>query len=163
MTVLTIAGVAALAFGIQGWTQRGTGLVTPLVTGSPSATAASPSATAPSPAAPGSASPSAAAGPPMSSEPFASFAYQVWPGPASATAKLALSGWTLTITRESGGIAVKASLDGRAMPSVSHFYPGGATVYALDSNLGDDTGGDTDYNNTDDGLVVTNAQGQVLG
>jgi hypothetical protein len=49
------------------------------------------------------------------------------------------------------------------MPSVSHFYPGGAKVYALDSNLGDDTGGDTDYNNTDDGLVVTNAQGQVLG
>ena len=162
MTVLTIAGVAALAFGIQGWTQRGTGLVTPLATGSPSA-AASPSATAPSPAAPGSASPPAAAGPPMSSEPFASFAYQVWPGPASATAKLALSGWTLTITRESGGIAVKASLDGRAMPSVSHFYPGGAKVYALDSNLGDDTGGDTDYNSTDDGLVVTNAQGQVLG
>ena len=162
MTVLTIAGVAALAFGIQGWTQRGTGLVTPLATGSPSA-AASPLATAASPAAPGSASPSAAAGPPMSSEPFASFAYQVWPGPVSATARLALSGWTLTITGESGGIAVKASLDGRAMPSVSHFYPGGAKVYALDSNLGDDAGGGTDYNDTDDGLVVTNAQGQVLG
>ena len=99
----------------------------------------------------------------MSSEPFASFAYQVWPGPVSATARLALSGWTLTITRQSGGIAVKAALDGRAMTSVSHSYPGGAKVYALDSNLGDDTGGDTDYNNTDDGLVVTNAQGQVLG
>ena len=162
MAVLTIAGVAGLAFGILGWTQRGTGLVTPLATGSPSATAASPSATAPSPAAPGSASPPAA-GPPLSSEPFASFAYQVWPGPVSATARLALSGWTLTITRQSGGIAVRAALDGQAMPSVSHFYPGGAKEYALDSNLGDDTGGDTDYNNTDDGLVVTNAQGQVLG
>ena len=162
MTVLTIAGVAGLAFGIVGWTQRGTGLVTPLVTGSPSATAASPSATAPSPAAPGSASPPAA-GPPLSSEPFASFAYQVWPGPVSATARLALSGWTLTITRQSGGIAVKAALNGRAMPAVSHFYPGGAKVYALDSNLGDDAGGGTDYNDTDDGLVVTNAQGQVLG
>jgi hypothetical protein len=163
MTVLIIAGVAGLAFGITGWTQRGTGLVTPLVTGSPSASAPAAAAQPPSPAAPGSAPPSAAAGPPLSGEPFASFAYQVWPGPVSATAKLALSGWTLTVTRRSGGIAVQAALNGRAMPSVSHFYPGGAKVYALDSNLGDDAGGDTDYNETDDGLVVTNAQGQVLG
>jgi hypothetical protein len=157
LTVLSIAGVAGLAFAILGWTQRGTGLVAPLVTGSPSAAASQPA----SPAAPGSASPPAA-GPQLSSEPYASFAYQAWPV-ASATGKIALSGWTLTITRENGGIAVKAALDGRAMSSVSHFYLGGARVYALDSNLGDDTGGDTDYNNTDDGLVVTNAQGQVLG
>ena len=49
------------------------------------------------------------------------------------------------------------------MASVSHFYPGGAKVYILDSDLGDDAGPNTDYNDTDDGLIVTNALGQVLG
>jgi hypothetical protein len=161
LTVLSIAGIAGLFFGVLGWTQRGTGLVTPQVTApSASATTASPPATS-SPSATGPAS--AAAGPQLSSMPYASYAYQVWPGPVSATAKLALSGWNLTITREPGGITVKATLDGQPMPSVSHFYPGGAKVYALDSNLGDDGSGDTDYDDTDDGLAVTNAQGQVLG
>ncbi len=36
LTVLSIAGIAGVFLGILGWTQRGTGLVTPLITGSPS-------------------------------------------------------------------------------------------------------------------------------
>jgi hypothetical protein len=162
LTVLSVAGVAGLAFGILGWTQRGTGLVTPLVSASPSP-AASPSASAPvSPSVSGSASPSAAAGPALSSEPFASYAYQVWPGPLSADARLAMAGFGLKVTRQANGITVTAVQDGEKMTSASHFYPGGAKVYVLDSNLGDE-GGSVDYNVTDDGLVVTNAQGQVLG
>jgi hypothetical protein len=86
----------------------------------------------------------------------------VWPGPLSADGKLALTGFTLTVTRVTGGIKVKAIQDGTAMTSASHFYPGGAKVYVLDSNLGDDGGGNVDYDQTDDGLIVTNAQGQVL-
>jgi hypothetical protein len=89
--------------------------------------------------------------------PYASFAYEVWPGPVSADGKLALSRWTLTVTRQSGGITVKAAHDGRPMSSVSHFYPGGAKVYILDSDLSDNAAGITD-----EGLEVTNAQGQVL-
>jgi hypothetical protein len=85
----------------------------------------------------------------------------VWPGPLSADGKLALAGFSLTVTRESGGIAVKAIQDGTPMTSVSHFYAGGVKVYVLDSNLGDE-GGSVDYDESDDGLVVTNAQGQVL-
>jgi hypothetical protein len=53
MTVLSIAGIAGVFLGILGWTQRGTGLVAPLVSPSASPSAAS------SPSAP--ASPSAAA------------------------------------------------------------------------------------------------------
>jgi hypothetical protein len=156
LTVLSIAGIAGVFLGILGWTQRGTGLVTPLVTGSPSA-AASPSA-GPSAAA----SPSAAAGPQLSSEPYAAYAYQVWPGSLTADGRLAMAGFTLTVTRQPGGITVKAVQDGQNMTGASHFYPGGAKVYVLDSSLGDE-GGSVDYNVTDDGLIVTNAQGQVLG
>ena len=81
----------------------------------------------------------------------------------SATGKIALSGWALTVTRKAGGITVQAVQNGTLMASVSHYYPGGAKVYLLDSDLGDDAGPNTDYNDTDDGLIVTNAQGQVLG
>jgi hypothetical protein len=166
LTVLSIAGIAGVFLGILGWTQRGTGLVTPLVTGSPSAAAspsAGPSAAASPSAGPSAAaSPSAAAGPQLSSEPFAAYAYQVWPGPLTADARLAMAGFTLTVTRQPGGITVKAVQDGQNMTGASHSYPGGAKVYVIDSSLGDE-GGSVDYNVTDDGLIVTNAQGQVLG
>ncbi len=161
MTVLTIAGVAGLAFGILGWTQRGTGLVTPLVSASPSSAATSPSASQPATPSP-SASASAAAGPELSSLPYASYAYQVWPGPLSAEGRLAMAGFALTVTRQANGITVNAVQNGTKMTGASHFYPGGAKVYVLDSSLGDE-GGSVDYNVTDDGLIVTNAQGQVLG
>jgi hypothetical protein len=159
LTVLSIAGIAGLLFGVHGWSQRDTGLVAPLVTSPPASPA--PAANSPSPAATssatgsGSASPSAA-GPQLSAMPYASFSYLVWPGPVSATAKTALHGWTITVTRQPGGITVKAVLSGQLMTSLSHFYPGGAKVYVLDSELGDDVG-------TDEGMAVTNAQGQVLG
>jgi hypothetical protein len=168
LTVLSIAGIAGLLFGVHGWSQRDTGLVAPLVT-SPPASPAPAAANAPASAAVGSPSPAAtssatgsgsaspsAAGPQLSAMPYASFAYLVWPGPVSATAKTALHGWTITVTRQPGGITVKAVLSGQLMTSLSHFYPGGAKVYVLDSELGDDVG-------TDEGMAVTNAQGQVLG
>ena len=150
LTVLSIAGIAGLLFGVTGWKQRGIYTVTaplPAATSSPSATA---TATVPASAA-------AAAGPLLSSMPYASFAYLVWPGPVSADGKLAMSRWKLTVTRQAGGITVQAAEDGQSMASVSHFYPGGAKVYILDSNLGADAPG-----NTNEGLEVTNTQGQVL-
>jgi hypothetical protein len=103
------------------------------------------------------ASAAAAAGPLLSSMPYASFAYLVWPGPVSADGKLAMSRWKLTVTRQAGGITVQAAEDGQSMASVSRFYPGGAKVYILDSDLGADVAG-----NTNEGLEVTNTQGQVL-
>lgn len=155
LTVLSIAGIAGAFFGVLGWTQRGTGLVAPSVSASPVAIRTA----SPTPATTGSgASANAGAGPELSSMPYASYAYQVWPGPVSADGKTALSGWTITITRQSGGITVKAALDGQPMKSVSHFYASGAKVYILDSNLSENGG-----NVTDEGLEVTNAQGQVLG
>jgi hypothetical protein len=156
LTVLSIAGIAGLLFGVVGWKQRGIYTVTappvaatssPAATGSPSDAA---TATVPASAA-------AAAGPLLSSMPYASFAYLVWPGPVSADGKLAMSRWKLTVTRQAGGITVQAAEDGQSMASVSRFYPGGAKVYILDSDLGADAAG-----NTNEGLEVTNTQGQVL-
>jgi hypothetical protein len=166
LTVLSIAGIAGVCLAIVGWTQRGTGLVAPLIS-PPPATATATASPAPTPAPTASASattpsPAAAAGPLLRTQPYASYAYQVWPGPLSADGKLALTGFSLTVTSQSGGITVKAIQDGTPMTSVSHFYAGGAKVYVLDSNLGDDGGGNVDYDESDDGLIVTNAQGQVL-
>jgi hypothetical protein len=156
LTVLSIAGIAGLLFGVVGWKQRGIYTVTapPVAATSSPAAASSPSATA---TATVPASAAAAAGPLLSSMPYASFAYLVWPGPVSADGKLAMSRWKLTVTRQAGGITVQAAEDGQSMASVSRFYPGGAKVYILDSDLGADAVG-----NTNEGLEVTNTQGQVL-
>lgn len=160
LTVLSIAGIAGLLFGVVGWKQGGIYTVTapPVAATSSPAAASSPSGTAtvpPSATVPASAA--AAAGPLLSSMPYASFAYLVWPGPVSADGKLAMSRWKLTVTRQAGGITVQAAEDGQSMASVSGFYPGGAKVYILDSDLGADAAG-----NTNEGLEVTNTQGQVL-
>jgi hypothetical protein len=156
LTVLSIAGIAGLLFGVVGWKQRGIYTVTapPVAATSSPAAASSPSATA---TATVPASAAAAAGPLLSSMPYASFAYLVWPGPVSADGKLAMSRWKLTVTRQAGGITVQAAEDGQSMASDSRFYPGGAKVYILDSDLGADAVG-----NTNEGLEVTNTQGQVL-
>lgn len=151
LTVLSIAGIAGLLFGVVGWKQAGVDTAAATSSGvgtsSPSATA---TATVPASAAAG-------AGPLLSSMPYAPFAYLVWPGPVSANGKLAMSRWKLTVTRQTGGITVQAAEDGHSMASVSHFYPGGAKVYILDSDLGANAPG-----NTNEGLEVTNTQGQVL-
>ena len=97
LTVLSIAGIAGLLFGVVGWKQAGidTAAASPVAaTASPAGTS-SPSATASVPA-----SAAAGAGPLLSSMPYASFAYLVWPGPASADGKLAMSRWKLTVTRQ---------------------------------------------------------------
>ena len=149
LTVLSIAGVAGLLFGVVGWKQAGIDTA--------AATAAPVGTSLPSAAATVPASAAAAAGPLLSSMPYAPFAYLVWPGPVSANGKLAMSRWKLTVTRQAGGITVQAAQDGHSMAAVSHFYPGGAKVYILDSDLGANTPG-----TTNEGLEVTNTQGQVL-
>jgi hypothetical protein len=158
LTVLSIAGIAGLLFGVVGWKQRGIDTVTAppvAATSSPAATSSSSATATATATVPASAA--AAAGPLLSSMPYASFAYLVWPGPVSANGKLAMSRWKLTVTRQAGGITVQAAEDGQSMASVSRFYPGGAKVYILDSDLGADAAG-----NTNEGLEVTNTQGQVL-
>ncbi len=185
LAVLALAGIAGIILAIFGWSQRGTGLVAPNVGGlagsGPARTAAPPSATtpasatvppstsaAPSATAPAQASsappvqPSATAslGPLLSSEPYAGFAFLIWPGTMSSAAQQALSGITVSVTRQAGGIAVRAGVTGQPLPA-AQFFAGGDKVYILESNLGDDSS-NLDYNLGDDGLVVTNPAGRIV-
>ena len=172
LAILVLAGIAGLLLAILGWSQRGTGLIAGSVGGlggsAPTHTASAPPAThtaAPShsatQAAP-SAQPTAtaSAGPLLSSEPYASFAYLVWPGTVSTAARQAMSGLTITVSRQVGGISVVAGVTGQQLPP-ARFFPNGAKVYVLESNLGDDGGG-VDINLGDDGLVVTTTQGRIV-
>jgi len=44
----------------------------------------------------------------------------------------------------------------------ARFYPTGTAVYVVEAAMGDDSG-NADYNLGDDGLVVTDSQGRLLG
>lgn len=178
LTVLILAGLAGIALAIVGWSQRGTGLVASGVGGLGGSAPARPAATSPAatspaaspsragPTARGSSTPSAAPtttssnGPLLSSEPYAQFAYLVWPGSPGTTARLAMSGLKISVSRQTGGISVRAGVAGQSQPS-PQFYAKGAKVYVIESTLGDDSA-NIDYNLGDDGLVVTDGQGRIL-
>ena len=187
IAVLALAAIAGVALAIVGWSQRSTGLVATSVGGLGGGSAAHANTTAAPPATPTasrvgpgatrsadatsspsatqaapSAQPSATAsiGPLLGSEPYASFAFLVWPGTVSTAAQQAMSGLTIRVTRQAGSISVVAGVTGQPLPP-ARFYPLGGKVYVLESNLGDDSA-DVDYNLGDDGLVVTTAQGHIV-
>jgi hypothetical protein len=127
---------------------------------SPTSPAPSASSASPNPSPSHGASPAASAGPLLSSEPYASYAFLVWPGTPSAAARQAETGLKISVSRLKDGISVTAGVNGQPPPA-AHTYVSGAKVYVVESSLGDDSG-DTDYNLGDDALVVTNAQGRVV-
>jgi hypothetical protein len=178
IALLAVTGVAGLVLGWHGWATRAAAVAPSLAapaTASPAtsaaarstpATASSPAATAgPATARPASASPAASPGtagpgPKLSSEPYASLAFQVWPGTLSTAARQAMTGLKITVRKQGDGLLVTAGVIGQPA-SPPHLYAGGTRVYVLEASLGDDSG-NTDYNLGDDGLVVTDAQQRVL-
>jgi hypothetical protein len=176
LILLTVTAVAGLALAVYGWSGRGSGVPPGALTGaiSPSSPRVPPSA---SPS--GSASPSSSAGPAsrtgtpgtqgttppahpgpkLSSQPFASYAFRIWPGARNAAAQAALTGLSISIRQRGSGISVTAGVSGQ--PGTSRLYPTGARVYVVEASMGDDSGG-SDYSLGDDGLVITDAQGRIL-
>jgi hypothetical protein len=177
LSVLAVAGVVGVILAIHGWGSRAsavvplagsaasTGPAGPRAGGASSAPPASASAHASTPASatPGSASPSpsSSVGPLLSSEPYASYAFQVWPGALSTAAKQALTGLSVSVHRQSAGLSVTAGVTGQA-PAAPHVYPAGARVYVVEASMGDDSG-NSDYNLGDDGLIVTDSAGRIVG
>jgi hypothetical protein len=180
LALLAVTGLAGLVLALHGWSGRGTS-VAPSLTGGAGNVAGSASSSAPpattrspspaparatpqsAPAAPASASPgsqSGKAGPLLSSEPFASAAYQIWPGPQSSVAKQALTGLTVSVRERRGSLSVTAGVKGQG-PGQTQLYAGGVRVYIVEVSFGDDSGG-ADYSLGDDGLVVTNAKGRII-
>lgn len=176
LAVLAVTGVAGLVLAIHGWSGGGASAAPPLAGGPLGAASAAPSRTAPapsqatspagapaasaanSPGAAGSSSP--APGPLLSSEPFASVAYRIWPGPVSSTARQALTGLAISVHNRGSGLAVTAAARGQGA-AATHLYRGGMRVYVVEASLGDDSG-NSDYSLGDDGLVVTDAQGRII-
>ena len=173
IALLAVTGIVGLLLAWHGWTGRSVA-VAPSLAGktatsgparsTPGATASpapAPASSAPaSPAAGPAPTASAKAGPLLSSEPYASVTYQVWPGPPSAAATQALTGLKVAVHRHGPGLLVTAGVIGQP-PAAPHLYAGGARVYIVEASLGDDSG-NSDYSLGDDGLVVTNAQGRIV-
>lgn len=181
LVLLGVTAAAGVALAAHGWSGRAAGLAP----GSLAASSGPARAMAPAPArhrsgtlspspsgatASASASPGAAAsprasssatpGPLLSSQSFASYAFQVWPGSRSAAASSALTGLSISVHRTGSGLSVVAGVAGQPSPA-AHFYPGGARVYVIEASMGDDSG-NSDYNLGDDGLAVTDSKGRII-
>jgi hypothetical protein len=183
IALLAVTGIVGLLLAWHGWTGR-SAAVTPSLAGKAASSGpargtqgapSSPSPAQPSPAQPSPAQPSstpaspaaspaptasAKAGPLLSSEPYASVTYQIWPGPLSAAATHALTGLNVAVHQRGPALLVTAGVIGQA-PGSPHLYVGGARVYVVEAAPGDDSG-NADYNLGDDDLVVTNAQGRIV-
>jgi hypothetical protein len=107
-----------------------------------------------------SAAPASSPGPLLKSQPFAPYAFSIWPGTPSSAAQAALTGLSISVHRQATGLSVTAGVNGQSA-GAAHFYPGGAEVYVVEASMGDDSGS-SDYNLGDDGLVVTDAQGRII-
>jgi hypothetical protein len=179
--LMAITGVAGILLGVHGWSARGHGLPPTGLSGSrPAASAAPTSAPArssgPGPTATPTAGPrqgptasasptqsqSAAPkpGPKLSSQSYASYSFQIWPGSPSPAAKAAETGLVITVRKQGSGILVAGGVAGQAPPTAK-LYPTGAHVYVVEASMGDDSG-NSDFNLGDDGLIVTDAQGRIL-
>jgi hypothetical protein len=179
IALLTVAGVAGLLLAWHGWTGRAAAVAPSLAGAARSSAAAASTQPAssqvpatqgptagPSASAAATPTPSVAAtgsshlGPALSSQPYASSAFQVWPGPMSAAARQALTGLSVSVHKQRSGLSVTAGVNGQP-PAQAHLYVGGVKVYVVEASMGDDSG-NSDYSLGDDGLVVTNAQGRII-
>ena len=160
--LLSLAAVAGVALGVHGWSARHVPAALGSVGTGPATAGPTASATAGPAAGPSgsSSSPSSGPGPLLSSQSYAQYAFQVWPGTLSRAGQAAEIGLAITIRRTATGLKVSAGANGQPA-GAPHLYPAGARVYVIEASLGDDSG-TSDYNLGDDGLVVTDAQGKII-
>lgn len=172
-TLLAVTAVVGVLLAAHGWSGRqngvptvglgGTASATPAASASNPAAAAHPSASsaASAPASQGpSVAPTPTPGPKLSSQSYASYSFQVWPGTPSQAAKAAETGLAISVRKMSTGIAVAAAVAGHSLPA-PRVYPTGAKVYVIEASMGDDSG-NSDFNLGDDGLIVTDPLGRIL-
>jgi hypothetical protein len=170
IALLAVTAVTGIFLAVHGWSGRHSGVAPGALAGAGSSSAAvarpsPPTASASSsvptaaPRASG-ASPTARPGPLLASQSYARYAFRVWPGTPSAAGRAALTGLSIAVHRQGSGLSVTAGVSGQHTPA-PRFFPQGARVYVIEASLGDDSG-NSDYSLGDDGLVVTNAQGEIL-
>lgn len=168
LALLAAAGAAGLVLAAHGWAHRTTSGVPGSLAGRSGSAQVAPTATpgagtrpAAGPSAPtGAAVHPGAPGPLLAAQPFAQYAFAIWPDTQSAAAKAALTGLTVSVHRVASGLSIAASVNGQKH-GPAHFYPHGAHVYVVEASMGDDSGS-SDYNLGDDGLAVTDSQGRII-
>ncbi len=176
LSLLAIAGIVGVLLAVHGWAHHSSsGALGSLVGGQTAAQRPGHGASAPSTYGPSAAPSSAAAttgppsqsgaaattpGPLLKSQPFAPYAFAIWPGTPSGAARAALTGLSVSVRRQTSGLSVTAAVNGQS-PGPAHFYSNGAHVYVVEATMGDDSGS-SDYNLGDDGLVVTDTQGRIV-
>lgn len=100
-------------------------------------------------------------GPLLSSTQYASLAYQIYPGPITAKAKIATTGFNVQVKISGNNELVSVAVPGSTSPPQTSTFPKGDSVYFIEATLGDDSG-NSDYSAGDDGVVVTNPQGRIV-
>ena len=101
-------------------------------------------------------------GPLLSSTQYAPYAYQLYPGPQSPEARLATAGFSVRVTPVGGTITVSVSATGTTQGAQTTTYPASDHVYFIEATFGDDSG-NSEYNYGDDGIVVTDSKGHLVG
>jgi hypothetical protein len=169
ITLLAVSGVVGLLLAAHGWAGHntngavGSAVINPAAQESghaPPAPTQAPSTAAPTTGAVHSGAPASSPGPLLKSQPFAQYAFGIWPGTPSGAAKSALAGLSISVRRQGTGLSISAAVNGQ-QPGAARFYPGGARVYVVEAAMGDDSGS-SDYNLGDDGIVVTDVQGRIV-
>ncbi|HVB14239.1 MAG TPA: hypothetical protein VNH38_05720 [Candidatus Dormibacteraeota bacterium] len=160
---VSVAALAAALLAIHGYGTPGSS--GPVGSGGISSAHSTPSAAASgsSPKVSPSASPSAAGtpGPLLSSTPYASYTYQLYPGAVSGSARQALAGFTFTVHPAGSSVNFTLYVSGGGQSPVTKTYPASDHIYFVEASFGDDSG-NSEYNFADDGLVVTDASGHVV-
>ncbi len=187
LAVVVLFAAVGIALGIHGWSVRHSGVVTGALSvgggksvPSPAHQAAAqpPSRAHRNPPAPhatastssqshsasrraGSSSPAKTRGPLLSSSPYASYAYEIYPSKENAPTRLALSGFGYSIRQRGSDIVLNLVVSGSGQSAIQKSYPTSDKLYFIDTTLGDDSGG-SDYSYGDDGLIATDSSGRIV-
>ena len=102
------------------------------------------------------------AGPLLSSTPYAQYAFRLYPGTITAATRQALAGFNVSVRQTGSQVRLEVVIRGTSQPPIRHMYPNTDSIYFIEASMGDDPGL-SEYNFGDDGLVVTNSQGQIVG
>lgn len=165
-TVAVLGGVlgarGAHAPGLTGLSPAGgTPVVAPSSGGDP--TAGTGSSNGNGPTAGASPSPSGTKpGPLLSKSPYAPYAFRIYPGAPAAGVRSAMAGFGYSIQDLGSKIQLTLTVRGSSQAPIRHTYPSSYRVYFVEASMGDDSGL-SEYNFGDDGLVVTDAQGRIVG
>lgn|SRR5487761_152727 len=161
---LSTTAVVAAVLALHGYGHPGSlglsGANSP-VGGHPAPSSGSPTPTAsPTPSASASSSSATTPGPLLSSTAYGPYAYELYPNPPNANAKLALAGFSFTTNPAGPSVRFTLSVTG-GPKQPTKTYPATDRIYFIEASFGDDSG-NAEYNFGDDGVVVTDSTGHVV-